>query len=147
MAHEDEFLQLLDQAKARLGSDAAIARAVGEQSTTVSDWRHGRKNCTPENQALIAAAAGLDPVATLARATVYRWEGKAKGDLLMKALGKALQATGAVAASVGAAAVLIFSSMSGGQSFDQVSHQLSQAHQAVRLFLRRLLYTMYIMYS
>jgi hypothetical protein len=56
----------------------------------------------------MAGIAGFDPVQTLARATVEKWEGKPKGDRLMRVLGKALLATGAVAGSAGASAAAIF---------------------------------------
>lgn len=57
----------------------------------------------------MAHIAGLDPVQVLARATVEAYEGKPKGDALMKALGKASRLTGAVAGFVGAVALAISS--------------------------------------
>ncbi len=59
-------------------------------------------------QALMASVAGLDPLQTLARATVQKFEGERKGDLLMRALGKASRLTGAAAGIVGAVALAIF---------------------------------------
>jgi len=59
----------------------------------------------------MAHVAGLDPVATLARAMVEKFEGKPKGDRLMKALGKALLVTGAAIGSAGATAAAIYSTI------------------------------------
>uniref|UniRef100_UPI001404713A helix-turn-helix domain-containing protein n=1 Tax=unclassified Variovorax TaxID=663243 RepID=UPI001404713A len=108
MTHLEELNLLIDKASAIAGSDAKLARLVGAHPQNVSNWRHG-KSCPPEMQALMADVAGLDPIAELARATVRRFEGDKKGDLLMKALGKASRLTGAVAGFVGAVALAIFS--------------------------------------
>lgn len=98
---------LIDKAKSIVGSDAAVARALGVVPQRIANWRNGNASCSPEDQALLAAVAGLDPVAELARATVRKHEGSKKGDLLMRALGKASRLTGAVAGSVGALVLVI----------------------------------------
>jgi hypothetical protein len=100
---------LIDKAASIAGSDYKLAQHLGVPRGHVSDWRHGRRTATPADQALMAHVAGLDPVVTLARATVEQFEGKPKGDALMKALGKASRLTGAVAGFVGAVALAIFS--------------------------------------
>lgn len=104
MKFSEGLTTLIDKASRAAGTDAALARSLGIQSQILSDWRHGRRTCTPADQALLAHVAGLDPVQVLARATVEAYEGKPKGDALMKALGKALLATGAAVGSAGAAA-------------------------------------------
>lgn len=104
-----ELNLLIDKAKQIAGSDDNVASAIGIQRQVLSDWRHGRKNPQPEDYALLAAVAQLDPVAEMARAAVKAHEGKPKGDALMKALGKALLATGAVIGSAGASAAAISS--------------------------------------
>lgn len=98
---------LIDKAKSIVGSDAAVARALGVVPQRIANWRNGNASCSPEDQALLAAVAGLDPIAELARATVRKHEGSKKGDLLMRALGKASPAIGAVLSSVGAAILVI----------------------------------------
>lgn len=98
---------LIDKASAIAGSDYKLAQMLGTQRQVISDWRHGRKTAAPADQALMAHVAGLDPLVTLARATVEQHEGKAKGDALMKALGKALPAIGGVLGSAGAHATSI----------------------------------------
>jgi hypothetical protein len=109
MNHLEELNLLIDKASSIAGSDSKLARSMGIAPQLVSNWRHALKTCTPADQALLAHVAGLDPVQTLARATVQQHEGKAKGDALMKALGKASRLTGAVAGFVGAVALAIFS--------------------------------------
>jgi DNA-binding transcriptional regulator YdaS (Cro superfamily) len=105
----EELNILIDKASSIAGSDSKLARSMNIAPQLVSNWRHGLKTCTPADQALLAHAGGLDPVQVLARATVAQFEGKAKGDALMKALGKASRLTGAVAGFVGAVALAIFS--------------------------------------
>ena len=114
MSNLQELNLLIDKAAAIAGSDAKLARSIGVPPQHVSNWRHGHKTATPADQALMAHVAGLDPVQVLARATVQQYEGKAKGDALMKALGKASLATGAVLGSAGAMAHQIFSTVSSG---------------------------------
>lgn len=114
MKQHEELNLLIDKASAIAGGDSKLARSLGVPPQHVSNWRHGHKTCMPADQALLAHIAGLDPVQTLARATVRQYEGKAKGDALMKALGKASLATGAVLGSAGAMAHQIFSTVTGG---------------------------------
>jgi len=105
-----EYLdQLIDRAKAKTGSDYATAKALGVSRMTVSNWRHGKKPCSAPDVALLAEVAGLEPDKWLMRATVTQHEGTPKGDKLMRALGKALLATGAAIASNGASAAVICS--------------------------------------
>jgi hypothetical protein len=104
MNHLDELNLLIDKASFIAGSDGKLARAIGVPPQHVSNWRHGHKTATPADQALMAHVAGLNPVQVLARATVAQYEGKPKGDALMKALGKASLVTGAVLGSAGAMA-------------------------------------------
>jgi len=111
MTHLDELNELITRASAIAGSDGKLARSLGVPPQHVSNWRHGHKTCTPADQALMAHVAGLDPVQVLARATVRQYEGKAKGDALLKALGKASLATGAVLATAGANAQAIYSTI------------------------------------
>lgn len=112
MEHPNPDLgKLIDLASQIAGSDYKLAQLIGQSRQRISDWRHGRVGCPPEDQALMAAIANLDPIAELARATVRKHEGTAKGDLLMKALGKSSRLTGAIAGFVGAVALAISSLM------------------------------------
>jgi transcriptional regulator with XRE-family HTH domain len=130
MSEKSDLEVLIDRASALAGSDGKLAAALGVSRQVVSDWRHGRRTATPEDQALLAAHADLDPILELARATVRKHEGTAKGDLLMKALGKALPAIGAGLASAGAHAQGI------GSMIPVPSHALEWAVAGI--------YTMYI---
>ena len=125
MTQLEELNLLIDKASGIAGSDAKLSRLIGAQPQNVSNWRHG-KPCPPEVQALIAHVAGLDPVAELARATVKKFEGERKGDLLMKALGKASLATGAVLATAGANAQAIFSTIQTTGVGEKIAHWIRQ---------------------
>ncbi len=108
MTDQEELNFLIDAASKIAGSDYKLAQLIGVDRQAISNWRHGTA-CPPENQALLAHVAGFDPMATLARATVRKFQGKEKGDLLMKALGKSSRLTGAIAGFVGAIALAISS--------------------------------------
>lgn len=109
MKHIESLNILIDKAAQIAGSDYRLAQVAGISRQQISDWRHGRKACPPADQALMAHVAGLDPVQVLARATVEAHEGKPKGDALMRALGKALPATGATVAFAGVVGLVTFS--------------------------------------
>lgn len=105
-----EYLdQLIDKASTKAGSDYKLAKMIGVSRQAVSNWRHGAKHCPVADQVLMAELAGLDAQAWNARATVAQYAGTPKGDMLYRALGKALAATGAVLVSSGANAMPIFS--------------------------------------
>jgi len=101
LTHLEELNFLIDKASAIAGSDNKLATMIGTTRMAVSDWRAGRRPCPPEQQALIAAVAGLDPQQTALRALVQRHEGTPMGDKLMRVLGKPSLAIGAVAAFAG----------------------------------------------
>ena len=105
--------ELIQRASTLCGSDSKLAAALGVSRMTVSQWKTGAKPCPPEEQASIAAIAGIDPVQVLVRAHLERHEGTAKGDRLLKVLGKWSLATGAVIGSAGASAHQIFSMVEG----------------------------------
>ena len=92
-----QLIDLLDRAKSHAGSDYKVAQLLGVQRQVLSDWRNGRKTCTPEDQALLAAVAGLDPEEALIRAVITKHANTAKGERLLTALGKGLVQTGAKA--------------------------------------------------
>jgi len=122
--------QLLDKAKEVTGSDYATAKLLGIAPQLIYDWRALRKNPQPEDATLIAAIAGLDPVAELARTMVQKHEGTPKGDKLMQALGKSLLLTGAAIGSVSANARTIF-------SIENVTNAVSYLMQFVLLLNRK----------
>ncbi|HJS09446.1 MAG TPA: hypothetical protein VJ809_17385 [Pirellulales bacterium] len=109
MEHLDELIFLIDAAKKIAGSDAEVARRIGQPRQRINDWRKGNQPCPPEHQALLAAVAGFDPTTTVLRAIVEKHEGTELGDRLMRVLGKALRATGAAIGFAGASALAIYS--------------------------------------
>lgn len=99
---------LLDKAKERTGSDLKTAELLGIPHQHVSNWRHGHKNPQPEDHALVASLAGLDPEEALIRAVLEKHANKPKGERLLSVLGNVLLRTGAVATSLSfASAVLV----------------------------------------
>ena len=94
--HKPEYLdQLIDQASKAAGSDYKLAQELGVTRFNVSNWRHGKTTCPVADQTLMAAMAGLEPEAWLARATVAQYEG-AKAVKLQRALKKSLAQIGGV---------------------------------------------------
>lgn len=97
-----EYLdELINRASRKAGSDAALAREIEVGRSLISDWRAGRKPCSPEDQALMAALAGLEAEAWGARAMIAKHAGTTKGAKLEAALKKAFVATGAALVSSG----------------------------------------------
>ena len=101
--------ELIERALAVAGSQAELARLLKVAPPNITVWKKEEKPCPPEDQARLAAIAGIDPVQTLVRAHIEKHEGTEKGDQLARVLGKFLVATGAAAATSGASAVAIFS--------------------------------------
>ncbi len=101
--------ELIDRAAGIAGSDYKLAQLLDVSRGNVSDWRHGRKPCPVAEQVLMAQIAGLKPEEWAVRAIVAQHEGTKKGDMLFRALGKALLATGAAVASSGASALETYS--------------------------------------
>ena len=101
--------ELIERALAVAGSQAELARMLKVAPPHITLWKKEEKPCPPEDQARIAAIAGIDPVQTLVRAHIEKHEGTEKGDQLARVLGKFLVATGAAVATSGASAAAIFS--------------------------------------
>lgn len=105
----NQIPELIDRALEKTGTVSALGKALGIPPAMVSMWKNGTKPCPPEDQARIAAIAGIDPIQTLVRAHIEKHEGTEKGDQLARVLGKFLVATGAAVATSGASAAAIFS--------------------------------------
>ena len=101
--------ELIERALAVAGSQAELARLLKVAPPNITVWKKEEKPCPPEDQARLAAIAGIDPVQTLVRAHIEKHEGTEKGDQLAQVLGKFLVATGAVIATSGASAAQTFS--------------------------------------
>ena len=87
-----EVAALIDKAAERVGSRAALARALGQKPQAVTNWAGGRP-CPLIVQARIAELAGLDP-------KDFVWE------VVRRELGKSVKR-----ATLGAAAMLFFGSI------------------------------------
>lgn len=111
MTHLESLQFLIESAAKVAGSENKLAQMLGIKQQHVNAWKHGTRTATPEDQALLAAIAGFDPVQTLARATVEKWEGKPKGDRLRKVLGKLSHQTGVALGFAGAGALAIYSTI------------------------------------
>lgn len=130
MQHE-EVLRLIEGASDIAGSDYKLAKMMGIPRQHLSDYKHGKRNAQPEDIAILASLQGLDGSAWALRAMVEKHEGTAKGDRLMKAVGKALLATGAMIGGAGANAMVIYSATSETvakpiEYFIRCIHSLSQ---------------------
>lgn len=93
----EELVELIDRAAAEAGNQSKLAKKLGVSPGRVTDWKTGIRECPPEKVALIAHEANLQADQWLARAVLWRQEGKPDEARLRKALGKWLQATIAVA--------------------------------------------------
>ena len=81
-----ELSLLISKASAIAGSEYKLAKMLGISQTVVSDWKHGRRTCVPEDRAQLAYIAGEDAVQELITAAIEKWEGTEKGERLRTAL-------------------------------------------------------------
>jgi hypothetical protein len=86
MEHLEHFGELVSRAVRVLGSEQALASKIDVPVDTVHEWVGGQTKCEPHDVALIAAAAGYDPVAWFVRATLARHSKQPRGRLLQDAL-------------------------------------------------------------
>lgn len=96
---------LLDAAEKKTGSDYQTAKLLGKPRQEISNWRHGVRSAQPEDHALVAALAGLDPEEALVRAVLEKHANTSKGERLLSVLGNVLHRTGA------AVTLLLFASV------------------------------------
>ena len=102
-----ELLELIAQATKAAGSQAEAARRAGIHPQHVSHYKLGRIEPSPEAVANLAEVAGLDGVEWLARASLWKAEGKPYEEALKKALKKAFAATGGALSMFFPAAFLV----------------------------------------
>lgn len=106
-SHTEQIAQLIDRAAKVAGSQNKAAQMAGINPQNLSHYRTGLREMPPEAVAAMAHVAGLDAMEWLARATLWRSEGKGYSEVLKAALGKRLQAIGGAIASCFATAALI----------------------------------------
>lgn len=85
-----ELGKLIDAASAVAGSDYKLAQRLDVTRALVSAWRHGKKPCSLDAVADMAAIAGLPVEKIVAEALIDRNAGTPRGERLARALGKAL---------------------------------------------------------
>lgn len=100
----EQLNELINRAKAIAGSDYKLAKLMGVPAQHISNWRHGSRNCSPEDVAILAGVAGLDAVSWHIRAVLEKHAGTEKGDRLLKVLGKGSPVTGEAIALSGTVA-------------------------------------------
>lgn len=64
--------KLIERAAAIAGSEYKVAKALGIPPQQVCDWKAGRRTCGPEDRALLADVAGVDPMPEIAEALLER---------------------------------------------------------------------------
>lgn len=86
---------LIDKAAEKVQGRSALARTLDVPPQHVTDWAAGRRVCSPEDRARLAALVGNDPVQELVRATLENAKGERRREQLAQILGKLSRQTGA----------------------------------------------------
>ncbi|WP_341921888.1 hypothetical protein [Polaromonas sp. YR568] len=134
MQPDPNLVRLIEKAAQTAGSEAALARVMGEKQPNISGWKSGARPCSPADRARLAGFAKEDAVQELVRATLEKYEGSRRGDQLKTLLGKSLHQ---IIVGIGIALLL-------GASLTYGSHE---AGALVAFFATFLYSTMYIMLS
>ena len=95
MSNPDQLAQLIEKAGLAVGTEYRLAKAMAIPQQHLSDWKAGRRTCTPSDRARLAGFAREDAVQELVRATIEQAKGL-KREQLVKVLGKLSHQTGAV---------------------------------------------------
>jgi hypothetical protein len=90
---------LITKAGVIAGSEYKLAKEMGIPQTILTDWKAGRRTCTPSDRARLAGFAREDAVQELVRATIEAAKGT-KREQLQRVLGKLSRQTGAAAHTV-----------------------------------------------
>lgn len=88
-------VDLLSKAAKTAGSEYQVAKTLGIPQSHISEWKNGKRPCSPEDRARLAALANEDAIQELVRATLEKHDGTKKGEQLWAILGKSLRVTGA----------------------------------------------------
>lgn len=90
MTQNKEAIKLITIAGVIAGSEYRLAKALGLPQSTLTDWKSGRKACTPPDRARLAIFAERDVAQELFKATIEHTAGTIRGEQLSKALEKYL---------------------------------------------------------
>lgn len=112
MTTDQTLITLITKAGTTAGSEYKLAKAMGLPQTVLTDWKAGRRTCTPEDRARLAGFAREDALQEFVRATLEKTAGTLRGEQLRQLLGKSLHQTGAASVFVlGGMASLIYSTL------------------------------------
>jgi hypothetical protein len=101
MTDDDKHvIDLVERAAERAGSMNKLAKALHIAESAPRGWKALTRPFSPEDRMRVAAIAGDDAIAELARAMIAKHEGTPKGDQLRLLLGNVLRHSGAAVASV-----------------------------------------------
>lgn len=78
----EKLIFLIEEAGLIAGSEYKLAKRMGIPQTMLTDWKAGRRACSPADRAILAGIAGQDAKDELVRATLEREEGTRRGLLL-----------------------------------------------------------------
>lgn len=101
MEPNKEVSFLITKAGLIVGSEYKLAKEMGIPQTVLTDWKAGRRTCTPADRARLAGFAQEDAIQELVRATIESAKG-VKREQLQRVLGKLWRQTGAVLNSAAA---------------------------------------------
>ena len=93
MQHDKQLILLIEKAGSIAGSEYKLAQTLGLPQRVLTDWKAGRRTCTPGDRARLAGFAREDAQQELARATINAATG-IKREQLQRLLGKLSHQTG-----------------------------------------------------
>lgn len=105
-----DLKKLIEDAASIAGSEAQVSKILGIPQSHISEWKAGRRNCLPVDQARLAGIARQDALQQLVRATLESTEGTKRGEQLRQLLGKLLHPTGVATGFAVASLVNLISS-------------------------------------
>lgn len=107
MSINQETVNLIGRAAAKVGSEYKLAQQLGLTPQTITAWKAGRRTCVPSDRARLAGFAGEDAAQELIRATLEATEGTKRGQQLKQLLGKLTRLTGEGLHTVGGALITV----------------------------------------
>jgi DNA-binding transcriptional regulator YdaS (Cro superfamily) len=93
MSTDEQLISLIEKAGAIAGSEYKLAKLLGVPQTVLTDWKAGRRTCTPGDRARVAGFAQESALQELVRSTINSAKGL-KREQLEQLLGKQLRAIG-----------------------------------------------------
>lgn len=88
MEKDESLKKLITNAGLIAGTEYKLAKMLQIPQQMLSDWKAGRRVCSPADRAILAGIAGEDAGQELIRATLEREQGTRRGELLGELLGQ-----------------------------------------------------------